>query len=75
MQLVLAVVAITMLLKHKMEEDKSINQIQYEHVLKLVSILTERMRKLESRHSDEYKLLNDRVNEAFDIMKMLERKL
>ena len=60
---------------HKMEEDRSIDQIQYEHVLRLVSILTERMRKLESRHSDEYKLLNDRVNEAFDIMKMLERKL
>ena len=59
----------------KMEEDRSIDQIQYEHVLRLVSILTERMRKLESRHSDEYKLLNDRVNEAFDIMKMLERKL
>ena len=58
-----------------MEEDRSIDQIQYEHVLRLVSILTERMRKLESRHSDEYKLLNDRVNEAFDIMKMLERKL
>ena len=57
------------------DEDKSIDQIQYEHVLRLVSILTERMRKLESRHSDEYKLLNDRVNEAFDIMKMLERKL
>jgi len=64
-----------MLLKHKMEEDKSINQIQYEHVLRLVSILTERMRSLESKHSDEYKLLNDRVTEAFDIMKMLERKL
>ena len=59
----------------KMEEDRSIDQIQYEHVLRLVSILTERMRKLESRHSDEYKLLNDRVNEAFDIMKMIERKL
>ena len=58
-----------------MDEDKSINQIQYEHVLKLVSILTERMRKLESKHSDEYSLFNDRVNEAFDIMKMLERKL
>jgi hypothetical protein len=58
-----------------MEEDKSINQIQYEHVLKLVSILTERMRNLESKYSDEYKLLNDRVTEAFDIMKMLERKL
>ena len=62
-------------LKCKMEEDKSINQIQYEHVLRLVSILTERMRSLESKHSDEYKLLNDRVTEAFDIMKMLERKL
>ena len=60
---------------HKMDEDKSINQIQYEHVLRLVSILTERMRSLESKHSDEYKLLNDRVTEAFDIMKMLERKL
>ena len=60
---------------HKMEEDRSIDQIQYEHVLRLVSILTERMRSLESKHSDEYKLLNDRVNEAFDIMKMLERKL
>jgi hypothetical protein len=58
-----------------MKEDKSINQIQYEHVLKLVSILTERMRNLESKYSDEYKLLNDRVTEAFDIMKMLERKL
>jgi len=58
-----------------MEEDKSINQIQHEHVLRLVSILTERMRSLESKHSDEYKLLNDRVTEAFDIMKMLERKL
>ena len=62
-------------LKCKMKEDKSINQIQYEHVLKLVGILTERMRNLESKYSDEYKLLNDRVTEAFDIMKMLERKL
>ena len=58
-----------------MDEDKSINQIQYEHVLRLVSILTERMRKIESKQSDEYSLLNDRVNEAFDIMKMIERKL
>ena len=75
MPLVLVVAALIMLLKHKMEEDKSINQIQYEHVLRLVSILTERMRSLESKHSNEYKLLNDRVTEAFDIMKMLERKL
>ena len=58
-----------------MEEDKSIDQIQYEHVLRLVSVLTERLRKLESKHNDEYKLVNDRINEAFDIMKMLERKL
>ena len=58
-----------------MEEDKNIEQIQYEHVLRLVSILTERMRKIESKHNDEYKLLNDRVNESFDIMKMLERKM
>ena len=58
-----------------MDEDKSINQIQYEHVLRLVSILTERMRKIESKQSDEYSLLNDRVNEEFDIIKMIERKL
>ena len=59
----------------KMEEDRSIDQIQYEHVLRLVSILTERMRSLESKHNDEYALLNDRVTEAFDIMKMIERKI
>jgi len=75
MRLVLVVVVITMLLKHKMEENKSIDQIQYEHVLRLVSILTERMRKIEIKHSDEYVLLNDRVTEAFDIMKMIERKI
>ena len=75
MRLALVVVVITMLLKHKMEENKSIDQIQYEHVLRLVSILTERMRKIEIKHSDEYVLLNDRVTEAFDIMKMIERKI
>jgi len=58
-----------------MGEDKSIDQIQYEHVLRLVSVLTDRIRKIESKHKDEYSLLNDRVNELFDIIKMFERKL
>ena len=58
-----------------MGEDKSIDQIQYEHVLRLVSVLTDRIRKIESKHKDEYSLLNDRVNEVFDIIRMFERKL
>ena len=29
---------------------------------------------LQLRHSDDYKLINDRITEAFDIIRMLEKE-
>jgi len=56
-------------------ESKDIHQVQYEQILSLINILTERIDMLENKQTDEYKLVNDRINEIFDIIKMIERKL
>jgi len=61
--------------EHKIKEVKDIHQVQYEQILSLINILTERIDMLENKQSDEYKLVNDRINEIFDIIKMIERKL
>ena len=61
--------------EHKLKEVKDIHQVQYEQILSLINILTERIDMLENKQSDEYKLVNDRINEIFDIIKMIERKL
>ena len=56
-------------------ESKDIHQVQYEQILSLINILTERIDMLENKQTEEYKLVNDRINEIFDIIKMIERKL
>ena len=61
--------------EHKIKEVKDIHQVQYAQILSLINILTERIDMLENKQSDEYKLVNDRINEIFDIIKMIERKL
>tara|TARA_R100000687_G_C6336838_1_gene112322 strand:+ start:82 stop:273 length:192 start_codon:yes stop_codon:yes gene_type:complete len=61
--------------EHKLKEVKDIHQVQYEQILSLINILTERIDMLENKQNDEYKLVNDRINEIFDIIKMIERKL
>ena len=61
--------------EHKLKEVKDIHQVQYEQILSLINILTERIDMLENKQTDEYKLVNDRINEIFDIIKMIERKL
>lgn len=61
--------------EHKIKEVKDIHQVQYEQILSLINILTERINMLEDKQTDEYKLVNDRINEVFDIIKMIERKL
>jgi len=61
--------------EHKIKEVKDIHQVQYEQILSLINILTEKINILEDKQTDEYKLVNDRINEVFDIIKMIERKL
>ena len=48
--------------EHKIKEVKDIHQVQYEQILSLINILTERIDMLENKQSDEYKLVNDRIN-------------
>ena len=49
--------------EHKIKEVKDIHQVQYEQILSLINILTERINMLEDKQTDEYKLVNDRINE------------
>ena len=49
-----------------------------EDILKLmdkVDSLEQMVYNLNAKTKDQYKLVNDRINEAFDIIKMLERKV
>ena len=49
-----------------------------EDLLKLmdkIDSLEQMIYNLNAKSKDQYKLINDRVTEAFDIIKMLERKL
>ena len=56
--------------------EKYISEPIKEDMLKLmdkVDSLEQMIYNLNAKTKDQYKLINDRINEAFDIIKMLER--
>ena len=65
-----------------MQPPKVISKLKVEMIMKDLLKLIDKVEDLEqivinqgAKQRDNYKLVNDRVDEAFDIIKMLERKV
>ena len=65
-----------------MQPPKVISKLKMEMIMKDLLKLIDKVEDLEqivinqgAKQRDNYKLVNDRVDEAFDVIKMLERKV
>ena len=65
-----------------MQPPKVISKLKIEMIMKDMLKLMDKVDDLEqivfnqgAKQRDNYKLVNDRVDEAFDVIKMLERKV
>jgi len=65
-----------------MQPPKVISKLKIEMIMKDLLKLIDKVEDLEqivinqgAKQRDNYKLVNDRVDEAFDVIKMLERKV
>ena len=65
-----------------MQPPKIISKLKIEMIMKDLLKLIDKVEDLEqivinqgAKQRDNYMLVNDRVNEAFDVIKMLERKI
>ena len=65
-----------------MQPPKVISKLKIEMIMKDLLKLIDKVEDLEqivinqgAKQRDNYKLVNDRVDEAFDVIKMLERKI
>ena len=65
-----------------MKQPKVISKLKLEIITKDLFKLIDKVEDLEqivinqgAKQRDNYKLVNDRVDEAFDIIKMIERKI
>ena len=65
-----------------MQPPKVISKLKMEMIMKDLLKLIDKVEDLEqivinqgAKQRDNYKLVNDRVDEAFDIIKMIERKV
>ena len=64
-----------------MQPPKVISKLKIEMIMKDMLKLMDKVDDIEqmvfnqgAKHRDDYKLINDRITEAFDIIKILERK-
>ena len=65
-----------------MQPPKVISKLKMEMIMKDLLKLIDKVEDLEqivinqgAKQRDNYKLVNDRITEAFDVIKMLERKI
>ena len=65
-----------------MQPPKVISKLKMEMIMKDLLKLIDKVEDLEqivinqgAKQRDNYKLVNDRITEAFDVIKMLERKV
>ena len=65
-----------------MQPPKVISKLKMEMIMKDLLKLIDKVEDLEqivinqgAKQRDNYKLVNDRVDEAFDVIKMIERKI
>ena len=65
-----------------MQPPKVISKLKMEMIMKDLLKLIDKVEDLEqivinqgAKQRDNYKLVNDRISEAFDVIKMIERKI